>query len=47
MEWHINKPNINKKNIGYSNAMFSVCKTVEYYVNGDSTVDFCAVDLSN
>ena len=35
-----------KKNTGCSNAIFSVRKTAENYVNGGSTVNLCAIDLS-
>ena len=35
-----------KKNTGCSNAIFSVRKTVEKYVNDGSTVNLCAIDLS-
>jgi len=34
------------KNTGCSNAIYSVRKTVENYVNGGSTVNLCAIDLS-
>ena len=35
-----------KKNTGCSNAIFSVRTTVENYVNGGSTANLCAIDLS-
>ena len=35
-----------KKNVGCCNAIFSVRKTVDNYVNSGSTVNLCAVDLS-
>ena len=35
-----------KKNSGVNHALYSVRKTVEYFIESDSTVNVCALDLS-
>ena len=35
-----------KKNTGVSHAIYAVRKTVEYFVERDSTVNLCALDMS-
>jgi len=42
----LQKINLVSKHTGCSNAINSVHKTVENYVNGGSTVNLCAIDLS-
>lgn len=35
-----------KKNIGVNHAIYSVRKTVEYFLERDSTVNLCSIDVA-